>query len=826
LNNFRRKAEPARPGPAGRNRQAARPQSRGDGAMVEKQPIFTFVSQAYPSDTFAVVSFEAEEALGELFRLEMLLASRDNAVDFADVIESAAHCVIHGKVQDLTLHGVVAEFEQLNQVDGYNFYHVVLVHKLWWLTLTTHNQVFLNQTVPQVLAKVLEDGGLTGQDYEFRLSQTYTPRELICQYNETHYHFFKRWLEREGLYYFFDRQDDRTLLVVTDTRQTHRDVHRHKELAYAPPSGLKPDDSELVVKFGCRQRITPRSVQVVDYNDQTPALDIRSAHQVAESGRGLSYHYGDHILTPSEGRRLALIQAEAHKAQALRYSGVSTLGALHNGLIFTLKGHFRPDFNRDYLVTRCKHRGNQATFLTAGLRQASEGLVEKGPAYVNLFEAIPADVQFRLKRTLEKPRIHGSLPAKIDAAGSGTYAELDDQGRYTVLLPFDLSGRRDGKASCRLRMIQPYAGAGHGMHFPLHKGAEVLLTFIDGDPDRPVIAGAVPNAESVSQVTDRNQTMSKIATAGGNVLSFEDLEGSERMLMQTPASGTWFRMGAPGVSTETEPPEEPGEGEPGDGEGNEGNEGDEGDEGNEGNEGDEGDEGDEDDEDEEDELNQHGMGEAEKGKNGFAYSTEGSWNATIGQYMDIKIGGNSTEIIIGGEETFVGGFYNHTVVGVKTEVTVGGTFEFLMALGVGMKLAGEIEMVTGFKLELDANLKTEMRPNTVETLENRLGLHNSNTEMRELDTKIHHLTTDLEDTLNLLIIVSNNLNKTMDKLSETERSMGEKETQLRTDINQVFSKVTHAYTRSLNYIVDHTQIGKQDFHQYVRSVAVTQKEFL
>ncbi len=797
--------------------------------MVEKQPIFTFVSQAYPSDTFAVVSFEAEEALGELFRLEMLLASRDNAVDFADVIESAAHCVIHGKVQDLTLHGVVAEFEQLNQVDGYNFYHVVLVHKLWWLTLTTHNQVFLNQTVPQVLAKVLEDGGLTGQDYEFRLAQTYTPRELICQYNETHYHFFKRWLEREGLYYFFDRQDDRTLLVVTDTRQTHRDVHRHKELVYAPPSGLKPDDSELVVKFGCRQRITPRTIQVLDYNDQTPALDIRSAHQVAESGRGLSYHYGDHILTPSEGRRLALIQAEAHKAQALRYSGVSTLGALHNGLIFTLKGHFRPDFNRDYLVTRCKHRGNQASFLVAGLRQAAEGLVEKGPAYVNLFEAIPADVQFRLKRTLEKPRIHGAIPAKIDAAGSGTYAELDDQGRYTVILPFDLSGRRDGKASCRLRMIQPYAGAGHGMHFPLHKGTEVLLLFIDGDPDRPVIAGAVPNAESVSQITDRNQTMSKIATAGGNVLSFEDLEGSERMLMQTPASGTWFRMGAPGVSPETGPPEEPDEGDPGDGEGDEGGHGDEGNEGNEGdegNEGNEGDEGDEGDEDDEDELNQHGLGEPEKGENGFAYSTEGSWNATIGQYMDIKIGGNSTEIIIGGEETVIGGFYNHTVMGVKTELTVGAASDMFLGYNLEMKLASELAMVAGVKIEMDACMKMELRPEFVETAERTMHFKNSSTEMHTLETQIHTLNTQLDTTLYAMASMQTSLNDTRNRLATAETSLTQTETRLRTDINRVFSQEACYSASCIAMLARRTNMGTEDLINFLTTVTITQQTYL
>ena len=124
--------------------------------------------------------------------------------------------------------------------------------------------------------------------------------------------------------------------------------------------------------------------------------------------------------------------------------------------------------------------------------------------------------------------------------------KLDEQGRYKVRMPFDINEEhREGKASSFVRMVQPYAGSDHGMHFPLHKGTEVLLTFIDGDPDRPVISGAIPNPETPSPVKAENQTMAGIRTAGQNKIAIEDRDGNQRILLQTPTDNTWIRMGTP-----------------------------------------------------------------------------------------------------------------------------------------------------------------------------------------------------------------------------------------------------------------------------------------
>jgi hypothetical protein len=184
--------------------------------------------------------------------------------------------------------------------------------------------------------------------------------------------------------------------------------------------------------------------------------------------------------------------------------------------------------------------------------------VEEQPYYRNSFVAIPGDVQYRHPKITEKPRFNGTINARIDAEGSGQYAELDDQGRYKVRLPFDINNaHKDGKASHWLRMAQPYAGENQGMHFPLHKNTEVLLTFIEGDPDRPIIASALPNPVSPSPVNSSNQTKSVIQTGRGpatrsvgaeyvktrhrgtrptgNYIEFDDTQDQERIRIEVDA---------------------------------------------------------------------------------------------------------------------------------------------------------------------------------------------------------------------------------------------------------------------------------------------------
>jgi type VI secretion system secreted protein VgrG len=507
---------------------------------------FSFKSKALPDDTFGVVHLKGSEGISKPYEFEVMLITNNLEVDFEAVMEDRAKLIFHRpEGGDAVYNGIVAHFEQLHEVDGFAFYKAYLVPKLWWLSITQHNQVILDKSVPEFLKDVLVDGGLTQQDFEFRLQGSYDHVEYVCQYGESHLNFISRWLEREGIYYFFEQRESSEKVIFTDSMIAHVDLPQSEELVYSPPSGLESlHTAEILSSFHCRQSLMPSKIFMKDYNYRKPSLEITGDADVDKKGRGTVYYYNGHIKSSEEGRRLAKIRAESLLCRREEYRGEGSVPFMLPGFTFTLKDHYRKNFNRKYLIIDVVHEGDQTGYLMSGIR-AGVDETENRIYYRNYFTAIPGNVQFRPEITTEQPRISGTIVGRIDSAGSGQYAELDDMGRYKIILPFDLSGRSDGKASAWVRMAQPYAGSNHGMHFPLHKGTEVLLTFIDGDPDRPIIAAAVPNPETPSPVAADNQTMSVIHTGGQNRIAMEDKEGSERILLHSPNQGSYVRIGAP-----------------------------------------------------------------------------------------------------------------------------------------------------------------------------------------------------------------------------------------------------------------------------------------
>ncbi len=514
--------------------------------MLSRENKFIFTSYGMDKDVFTVVSFKGIEGLSTLYRFEITLISENSYIHPGDVIKNRAQFIIKRKDgKDAKFNGVISSFEQLHRVDEYTFYRATLVPKLWYLTLTYHNQVFLEKDVKEIVEIVLKDGGLTPNDYEFKIKGSYPKNEYVCQYNETHFNFISRWMEREGLYYYFDQTGDIEKIIITDTKISHLPHPLGDIFYYSPPSGLDYEKrDEIIQSFVCKYNNIPKRVFLKDYNYRKPSLEISGSAVVDKEGIGDVYLYGEHFETPEEGNRLAKIRAEQILCTKEEYLGDSTIPYVQPGYIFKLEKHYRDDVNKNYLVGEVQHEGAQGGYLLSGIsKHLSER--EKKVFYQNSFKAIPSNVQFRPEKKTKKPLIAGTLNAKIDAEGSGKYAELDEHGRYKVKLPFDISGRRDGKASSWIRLATPYAGSNHGMHFPLHKGTEVLITFINGDPDRPVIAAAVPNPENPSQVVDKNQTMNIITTSGGNKIHIQDQEGKQGILLHTPIDNTHFRMGAP-----------------------------------------------------------------------------------------------------------------------------------------------------------------------------------------------------------------------------------------------------------------------------------------
>lgn len=510
---------------------------------------FGFTSQAESEDAFSVVSFEGREGLSELYAFTVELASSKKSVDLDAVMNAGVSLTLKRQQGNLPLHGILESFSELHEANGLYFYRAVLRPRLWRLTLARKNQVFVNESIQTILQKILEDGGLPASAFEFKLQSSYPARDFVCQYGETLYDFFLRWLTRYGMYYYFEQGDSGEKLVVTDTKLSHSDAPGGENLVYARTSGLEAIHvQETVHDFGARRALTPNKVTLKDYNYRKPELDLTSQETLNLKGSGETYAYGDHYRTPDDGKKLAKIRAEGLEAAAKQVFGKSFVPGLRPGFFFSLTKHFNNSLNARYLAVTVRHKGYAAMAGAAGLGPAGAGAGEgarEGEGrlhYQNDFTAIPAKTQYR-PLTSRRPAIAGLMNAHVDASGTGKYAELDDQGRYRIRLPFDQSGLAPGKASAAVRMIQPYGGSNFGMHAPLHKGAEAAVGYVDGNPDRPVIIGAAPNPENKSQIDNETQTQCRLTTGGGNKLHFEDKEGSQRILLYSK-TGDYMRIGA------------------------------------------------------------------------------------------------------------------------------------------------------------------------------------------------------------------------------------------------------------------------------------------
>lgn len=519
-------------------------QAKGLEGGTMDQRVFTFTSDAVQADTFDVVRFSGHEGLSELYSFDILLLSDKSDINATNVLQANAEFAIlppFAPRGGLKYKGILASFETLGRTGGRYVYRARLRHRLWWLTLVCQNRVFLDKTPKDFLCDVLRAGGLTqGTDFDWQCRKEWPARDFVCQYQESDYAFLCRWLEKLGIYFWFDQRESGACCLFGDSRMVNQPLKGSESCRYVAKSGLNPENpGQVVTDISLFESPLPKEVRLKSYNPEKPSVDLTRTFSVRDNGRGTFYVYGDNYADTREGDALAGVLAEALRANAVRLTGVSHNPGLRPGFVFSLKEHFRSSFNQDYLTTAIDHEGSQARILL------QEGAGDLGEAdrlfYRNTFSAIPAQTQYRSLRTTPWPSVPGIFPAVVDAEGSGTYAVLDSQGRYKVILPFDLSGRSGGKASGWVRMMQPYAGEGMGFHAPLHKGTEVALGFVGGDPDRPVILGAVPNPRTPSPVNDATAPQIRLDSAGGTKLHFDDTKGSESVNLSV-SSGAFIKI--------------------------------------------------------------------------------------------------------------------------------------------------------------------------------------------------------------------------------------------------------------------------------------------
>ncbi len=394
------------------------------------------------------------------------------------------------------------------------------------LAATRHSDVYLDEeTIPETISRVLRNDGaahaITGLDVDIRTTGTgYRKRSFVYRHEESCLAFISRHLEHEGMYYYFRQDKDREVMVIDD-RISHEPATRSVFYRRTRSDGALDD---TIHSFFMHETRLPAKVILKENNFRKSTLDLTATHPASDKGTGEITLYGENYRTPEEGKRYARIRAEELACRGRIFSTGSAVG-ITSGAMLNIEGHDRQAFNGEYLVVSVNHSGSQAE---AAL-MIQEG---KNDPYTVTFTCIPASVQYHPERITPVPVISGSLTAVIAGDGSGSYAELDDHGRDKVSLPFK-EKKKDARNWAWMRMATPYAGSEEGMHFPLRKGTEVLLTFINGHPDNPVIAAAVPNSEQRSVVTSRNATTHALQTSTANGL-FMTASGAT-MLREAPS---------------------------------------------------------------------------------------------------------------------------------------------------------------------------------------------------------------------------------------------------------------------------------------------------
>jgi type VI secretion system secreted protein VgrG len=509
------------------------------------EDIFTISSSGLP-DGARVVGFRGHEAISKPYALEIFVtiaSEESHALDLGDAVNSRATLTLDRRDgrQPFAFHGVLAQVSLIHEMGGRALIRLMLVPRLWRLGQTRHSRIFTGKSVPDIIKEALEDGGLSSDEYAFKLTGQYKPEEHVCQYHESHLDFISRWMEREGLYYYFDHEDGQDKLIISDNRAAQYDLIATK-VRFAALGETDVSAQESLHTLVCRHNSLPGMVRFKDHDYTKPQLDVAGDAPVSNNGLGEINIHGARFFSPADGKRLARLRSEEMLAREVVFTGSGTAFFLRSGFTFSLEGHPRQSFDTEYLATEVEHYGNQAA-TTKELRRLT-GLDDDEVYRVNV-TAIPAKVQYRAELRTVWPRIYGTEHGVIDGEIHSDYAQIDDHGRYLVRFAFDESTLGHGKASTRVRMMQPHGGGVEGWHFPLRKGTEVLFTFLGGDPDRPVIAGVVPNAHTPSPVTSGNHTRNVIQTGGRNRLEIEDKAGQQRITLSTPHANTYLRMGSP-----------------------------------------------------------------------------------------------------------------------------------------------------------------------------------------------------------------------------------------------------------------------------------------
>lgn len=478
---------------------------------LDQANLWATVSTGAGDDVFRLRSMWGEERLSDLFRFELELDSDDPAVSFDQVVgEPGVVSLTYPDKKERHFHGIVTRLRQGATDPGVTRYVAELRPWAWLLTQSSGCAIYQEKSVPDIIEAVFDELGFSA--YKKSLQNTYTKRDYCVQYRETAYDFVTRLMEEEGIFFFFEHSQSAHTLVLADDASAHADCPGVDAVRYRL-SSTESHDVDVVADCSLEQNVTTESFAVDDFSFETPSLDLETK---AGSGTLARYDYPGGFEKKDEGAALAKLRLEAHEAGKKLLRGSSFCPSFTSGYKFTLSDHPRSDVNAGWALRAVHHDLTQER-------------------YRNTFQAAPADVTWRPPRTTPAPVIPGTQTA-IVVGKSGEEIWTDKFGRIKVLFHWDRTSEGDEKSSCWIRVAQGWAGKNWGAFFLPRIGQEVVVSFLEGDPDRPLVTGSVYNAEQpVPYTLPANQTRSTIKSqsskqaTGFNEIRFEDKKDSEEI---------------------------------------------------------------------------------------------------------------------------------------------------------------------------------------------------------------------------------------------------------------------------------------------------------
>jgi type VI secretion system secreted protein VgrG len=478
-----------------------------------------------------VVSFEGEEEISGLFEFRIVLASYEKKLDSSKILnKSASFTMIRSDNTERVIHGIISQFNQFGQTKDEVFYKVVLVPRLWKTKLNFQNEVYQNIEINDLIKTVLDKNGISGQDFKVDLKNKYPKSEFIVQYRETDFDFLNRRLEHYGIYYYFDHSSNKDVVCFTD------DNTKLPDLKFSEPIGYNENqdpfgDVESILDITSNEKVVTGSVQLKDYNYLFPEKQLMAQSRINSDLPGTYYDYGDNFENEKDAEFLAKIRNQEFIAQSKIYIGKTNCRLFSAGYRFKLEKHYRDDWNSEYIITKVFSAGSQKGQFAVPQRLQSTDML-----FDCRFEAIPFEIDFRPVRKTPIPKISGIMSAKLESGASDEYAFLDDNGRYRAKMLFDISDKSNGEASLPIRLTQNYTGSGYGVHFPNHKDTELLWACVDGNVDRPIGLGTIPNPSQASPVSAKNKSQNMIRTASGNEFILDDKSNETQIILKSSDS--------------------------------------------------------------------------------------------------------------------------------------------------------------------------------------------------------------------------------------------------------------------------------------------------